>query len=99
MASKPKATGVPAKKTQTKKSESKKPEKIDSRDEYGTTEGTANHMFINALRDGPKTMKEIKQLPWAIREGHRPMTFYTFFKTLVKKGLGEIGPDKKMHLK
>ena len=50
------------------------------KDEFGFRIGTKNSLFVKALREKPRTMKEIQELEWNKKKG----TFYTIFKKLEK---------------
>lgn len=71
-------------KEQTKETTDKKTSLLNPR------EGTKREKFLNELKDGPKTMREIKDAKWNKNSG----TFYNYFKALKEEGLAEKDGSK-----
>jgi len=77
-----------AKKKDKKKSEKKVKSKTE-KDSFGFGIGTQNNLFIEALKESPKTMKQIKEMPWNKKHG----SFYNVFSKLKNSGL--VGKNEK----
>ena len=84
---------VPEKKQKAKKKDKVKSEKKtkvkSEKDSFGFGIGTQNNLFIEALKESPKTMKQIKEMPWNKNHG----SFYNIFNKLKNSGL--VGKNEK----
>lgn len=79
-----------------KKADKKGKRKTESegKDEFGFGIGTQNNQFMLAIKESPKTMKQIKELPWNVKGG----TFYNVFNKLKNESIVDKNEKNEMFI-
>lgn len=83
------------KKAAKKKKEPSAPRTDVEKDEFGFVVGSKNHMFAQAIKEKPLTMKEVRELPWNTSK----TTHYDAYNKMKRNGQAARHDDGRMYIK
>jgi len=75
--------------------EPKEPKPPKEKDEFGFTVGTKNNLFIQAIKETPMKMKDIRECEW----NEKKITFYEIFKKMKAEDKVDLDEEGRMYVK